>query len=110
MTDRYLKAILTVIAIELLWLGVKDVGTPLAAQATPAPARVIVTGVEIDTATRGALPMFSALPLTVEITRPVKIEADTPVAVSIGGPLKVEADLPLPVRSVPYEPARAPGE
>ena len=32
MTDRYLKIILTVIALELFWLGVKDIGTPVAAR------------------------------------------------------------------------------
>ena len=39
MADRYLKVVLTVIAIELAWLGVKDVGTPVAAQANTAPAK-----------------------------------------------------------------------
>jgi hypothetical protein len=116
MSDRYLKAILTVIALELLWIGAKDAGTPLGAQAQPAPAAaaqpapaaaaspmpVVIKAIEIDAPTRGALPVFSALPLGVEVSGPVKIEADQPI--------RVEVERPLPVKSVPYEPARTPGE
>jgi hypothetical protein len=116
MSDRYLKAILTVIALELLWIGAKDAVTPLGAQA-PAPAAqaaaqpapavtmpmpVVIRAIEIDAPTRGALPVYSALPLGVEVSGPVKIEADQPI--------QVRAEQPLPVRSVPYEPARKPGE
>jgi hypothetical protein len=109
MSDRYLKIILTVIALELLWIGVKDLGTPLGAQApatqaaalaTPMP--VVIKAVEIDSTTRGALPVSSARPLGVEVSGPVKIEADQPI--------RVEVERPLPVRNVPYEPAARPGE
>lgn len=121
MSDRYLKAVLTVIALELLWLGVKDSGTPVWAQArgaqppaaaqpaAPAPTRVVITGVDMDASSRG-LPVFSANPLTVEVASPVKIEADEPIAIVGSAPIRVEAEKPLPVETVPFVPAKKPGE
>ena len=121
MTDRYLKVILTVIALELLWIGVKDLGTPLAAQATrppsaaaakapAAPIPVVIKAVEMDAPPRGAMPIYSTAPLSVEVTLPVKIEADQPIAIVGGGPVKVEADKPIPVETVRYVPGKTPGE
>ena len=43
-TDRYLRIILTIIAIELLWLGLNDTAPGVSAQA--APARVIIASVD----------------------------------------------------------------
>ena len=121
MSDRYLKAVLTVIAFELLWLGVKDIGIPVSAQATktppaaqapaaPAPMAVVIRGVEIQGQPPGMMPVISPLPLNVSITGPVTIDATEPIPVVAGVPLKVEADRPLPVQSVPYTPADKPGE
>ena len=31
--DRYVKVVLTVIAIELFWIGIKDTAPPVSAQA-----------------------------------------------------------------------------
>jgi hypothetical protein len=44
--DLYTKAVLTVIAAALLWIGVAitPVGTPVGAQAAPASNRVLITG------------------------------------------------------------------
>jgi hypothetical protein len=47
-TDAYTKAMLTVIALALIWLVVRD-GSPLVAQ-TPSPTRVVIVGVEGDPA------------------------------------------------------------
>ena len=44
--DRYIKVILTVIALELLWLGAQHGATPVTAQA--GPTRVIITGVQLE--------------------------------------------------------------
>jgi hypothetical protein len=71
---------------------------------------VVIRGVEIDNPTRGAVPMFSAIPLAVEVSSPVKIQADEPIAIISGSPLKVEAERPLPVENVPFTPAKRPGE
>ena len=37
--DRYVKVVLTIIALELFWIGVKDPAPPVAAQAQPRPPR-----------------------------------------------------------------------
>jgi glyoxylate carboligase len=117
MSDRYMKFILTVIAAELMWLGVKDIGTPVSAQATQ-PTPVVIQAIDLDPDDRGALPVYSAAPLSVQAERPLLVHADRPLPVAVGVPLKVEidqevrvvAERPLPVRSVPYTPAERPGE
>jgi len=55
--DRYVKIILTVIALELLWIGVRDVAPPVSAQApapaaAAAPTAVVIRGIDIDGRTR----------------------------------------------------------
>ncbi len=122
MSDRYLKVVLTVIALELFWIGVRDVGVPVAAQQTD-PARVVIAGIDIAPtfSGRGALPVMmrsndvalriqAERPLRVESDRPLKIESDRPLGVMIDRPLKIEADRPLLVENVGYTPARKPGE
>ena len=125
MNDRYLKVVLTVIALELGWIAVKDAAPPVSAQ-QPQASRVIVTGVDIDpkAASQGALPVMvragdpalriqadrADRPLKVETDRAVKVEGDRPLPISIDRPVKVEADTPLKVEQVPYTPGRIPGE
>jgi hypothetical protein len=58
MRDRYLKVILTVIAIELLWLGLRDLAPRVSAQAAPMP--VVITRVQIEGADGGFLPVALA--------------------------------------------------
>lgn len=131
MTDRYLKVILTVIALELLWLGVKDIGTPVAAQAQAASSNraatpVVITGVEMRGRVMDALPIYEMEPLAVmttrpvvidatrpvviEATRPLQIEATRPLPIRGSVPLKIEVDRPLPVENVGYRPSNRPGE
>ena len=40
--DRYVKTVLTIIALELFWIGVKDLATPVTAQAALTP--VVIRG------------------------------------------------------------------
>jgi hypothetical protein len=48
MTDRYLRLILTVIAIELAWIGFKDViPVPVSAQRAVNPTPVVITGINL---------------------------------------------------------------
>jgi hypothetical protein len=104
--DRYLKLILTIIALELLWLGAKDFGAPLAAQqAPPAATRVVIAGVDLDTG-NGLRSAF----LPARIDGEVRIVATSPLKIEAAGPLKVEADRPLPVQNVDYLPRTRPGE
>jgi hypothetical protein len=90
--NRYLKAVLTFIALELLWLAA--IGPPRPVEAQPGPMRVILTGVALDSRANDALP--------VDVTNLVTIIPE--------GPVKVEADRPLLVESVPYTPSPRPGE
>lgn len=115
-TDRYLRIILTVIAVELLWLGLKDAAPPVSAQA--GPARIIIAGLDVDggalpvaiagqTATAGRAPLR---PVQVGISGVVPIEARGVLKIEADRPIKVEADRPLRVESVPYTPGARPGE
>ena len=90
MPDRYLKVVLTAIALELLWLAVAA-SRPVEAQ--PAATPVIVTGIRLDH--KG-----DVLPVLVEGTVIIRSDA----------PLKIEADQPLPVKEVPYTPGERPGD
>ncbi len=103
--DRYVKIILTVIAIELFWIGVRDVAPPVSAQAqAPAPARtptsVVISGIDIDGQDLNVLPVVSGRPLRIDDAR----------GIAVRGTVTVEAQRPLPVESVPYTPTRRPGE
>jgi len=116
MKDRYLRVILTVIAVELLWLGVKDLGTPVAAQANGnSPTPVIIRGIQIENANgrlQGALPFYQVEPLVVTATagQPVTVQAVRPIPITGAVPLKIEVDKPLPVENVGYKPGLKPGE
>jgi hypothetical protein len=131
MPDRYLKIVLTVIALELFWLGIKDIGTPAAAQVTKAAAQpaepmpVVIKAIDITDPeriaadpTRSTMPVYATREMPVYSSRTLKIDADRPLAIVGAAPLKVqadkplpvEADKPLPVESAPYKPGRTPGE
>jgi hypothetical protein len=112
--DRYIKFILTVIALELLWLGVRDGATPVSAQG--GPTRVIITGVEIDK-TESFIPVgivggYRDLPpwAASRSLRPLTTRVEGDVAILSRSPLKVAADRPLPVQQVDYTPRTRPGE
>ena len=91
MGDRYLKVVLTVIALELLWLAAGDTTRAVSAQTSATP--VVITGIHLETGEGGVLPV--AVRGTVMVTPT--------------GPLKVEADRPLPVENVPFTPTARPG-
>src|SRR5688500_17142304 len=105
MTDRYLKIVLTVIALELFWIGVKDLAQPVSAQA--AVTRVVIAGVDVapGTSANGALPV-AVRPgdpaLRFQADRPVRIEVERPVPVTLDRPVKIEADTPLKVDQIGY--------
>jgi hypothetical protein len=88
--DRYLKGVLTIIALELVWLAANGLPARASAQATATP--VVITGIRVTADD-------SLLPVSVHGT----------VAISSTAPLKVEADRPLPVQEVPYTPTAKPG-
>lgn len=117
-SDRYLKAILTLIALELGWLAFNQTATPVTAQAAPTP--VVITGVEMRNS-RDLLPVgvVGQLSLPGRTLQPVDMtirNERVPVSVSgivdmrPVGAIKIEADKPLKVENVGYTPAQRPGE
>jgi hypothetical protein len=121
--DRYLKVVLTIIALELAWIGFKNFSDPASAQ--DAPARVVIAGIDIDAARPVYLPVAvvgsiktipaplraSIDPLSVRVNAPVQIDTQQrPLKIEADKPLKVEADKPLPVETVRYTPGARPGE
>jgi len=92
--NRYLHAVLTLIAIELLWIALNGLPVRASAVAAIEPTPVVITDVRLGAAGERILP--------VAVTGTVIIEARTP--------LKVAADEPLNVRAVPYTPSERPGD
>jgi hypothetical protein len=98
--DRYVKIVLTVIALELFWIGVNGSAPQVLAQAQPQPTPVVIRGIELNRQNPGFLPVIEARPLRIEEVRPVKVEIDHPVTVEVLRPLLVE--------NVGYTPSQTP--
>ena len=123
--DRYVKVVLTVIALELFWIGIRDTAPRVSAQAQAATP-VIIRGIEVSGPEAGFLPVavvggYRQVPsrardavdrLTTEITtdRAIRVEADRPLDVTVQGTVRVEAERPLRIEAVPYTPAQRPGD
>jgi hypothetical protein len=122
--DRYVKIVLTIIAVELLWIGLKDGAPAVVAQAQP--QGVVIRGIDISGPEAGFLPVavvgsYRRIPaasreavdrLTTEITadRPINVETNRPLDVTVQGTVRVTAERPLRVENVPYTPSKGPGE
>jgi hypothetical protein len=117
--DRYLKVVLTVIALELLWIGAKDSAPVVSAQAQPAVTPVVIRGIQIPNGEAGFLPVavLGSLrqvpeaaapllqPLQTEIGgRPLRIDSTRPIQVEIDRPVTVQTDAgkPLITENVQY--------
>src|SRR4051794_28077611 len=99
MSDRYLKAVLTVIAIELAWIGLAQSARPVSAQAAATP--VVIRGIEISDQ-RAYLPVgivgsYQRVP--VALTRTL-----SPVVANIDASRPLAVQAPLAVRTI--EPVR----
>jgi hypothetical protein len=110
--NRYLNAVLTLIAVELGVIALTHTAEPVSAQQRPTP--VVITGVEVPrnvmlpvtvrsveltdrsaylpVAVLGqeALPDTRFRPIEVRTTTPIKIEADKPILVDADPPLRVQ--------------------
>ena len=119
--DRYLKAILTIIALELGWIAVSQTAMPVTAQQAPTP--VIIAGVDLDN--RGAyLPVailgqprnvpdmarFQPLDVNVRNDRPISVSASGVTEVRMSSALRIDTSRPLRVENVGYTPGRTPGD
>ena len=92
-TDRYLRFILTVIALELLWLGVRHGTPPVLAQPQPQLEkleRVVIAGFQIGKE------VYTTLPVAVvgSVSRPLPAGRELPfiepLRVHVAGPVQVE--------------------
>jgi hypothetical protein len=113
--DNYTRAVLTVIAICLVYLCVREAAPRAMAQ--DAPTRVVITGIALsDGGPTAVLPVgvvgemrlsgttFSALPV-----QPVRVRVADPVEIRTARPIKIEADEPLPVRAIREPGSQRPG-
>ena len=70
--DRSVKIVLTIIALELFWIGVKDTATPVAAQAQITP--VVIRGIQLAPRSEEYLPVgIVGKPVRIDAVRPIKI-------------------------------------
>jgi hypothetical protein len=128
MSDRYLRIVLTIIAVELGWLGVKDVvPARVAAQAQPQSTRVVITGVDLPSRTqflpvgivgsvRGVTAPAWATTDALRVEpgdRPLRVDAgeralriEGAVNARVVEPIKVDTSQPLDVRGVVQTSAR----
>jgi hypothetical protein len=113
--DTYTRGVLTIIAICLLYLCVREAAPPALAQG--GATRVVITGVALEGGgTANVLPVglvgemrmvnttFSALPV-----QPARVRVDEAVEIHTTRPIKVEADEPLLVRAVKEPGSQRPG-
>jgi hypothetical protein len=91
--DRFVKTILTIIALELFWIGIKDTATPVAAQNQLTP--VIIRGVQLPAGSNDYLPVGVV---------------GQPVRVGVTGTVAISSDRPLKVENIGYAPSKNPGE
>jgi hypothetical protein len=127
MSDRYLRFILTMIAVELLWLGMRDTAAPALAQQKPEPTEVVITGVRIGkqeyttlpVAVAGSIrphsiPAYRELPnlqaATVRVSDPIVIDTRQPLGITIANqPVTVQTGVkPLAVDAI-FKTGSAPG-
>jgi hypothetical protein len=104
--DRYLKIVLTVIALELGWLGIRDTA-PVSAQQNNGPMPVVVTGFKYNNQEYMTLPVvvvgglrglpgLRAVPgletLSIRVAEPILFDPRHPITVQTGTkPLMVDA-------------------
>ena len=75
--NRYLHAVLTIIAIELGWIAINHSGAQVSAQQAATP--VIITGVELRSnqvlpvEVRGIVDIRAAQPIPIEANRPIEV-------------------------------------
>ena len=103
LANRYLNVVLTVIAIELGWIGFNHVGTPVAAQQAAQP--VVITGVQMPEAdilpvTIGGVDLrnrsqFLPVGLYGQVAQVSGAGRFEPIDIRTPLPIKVDVDRPL---------------
>ncbi|MGH9241470.1 MAG: hypothetical protein ACRD3G_25770 [Vicinamibacterales bacterium] len=80
--NRYLNTVLTIIAVELGWLAISDLGVPVSAQ--QAPTRVVITGIELNS--DESLPVVlrrADVPIRIDPTQPLRIAEPVTVRIPV---------------------------
>ena len=123
--DRYLKVILTVIALELGWIALTLSAPPVSAQAQAEPTPVIISGIQLrdraDFLPVGVLGQpravpaavaraFQPLDTNVRNDQPLRVTLPVPLDVRAVTPIRIDSDRPIKVENVGYTPAQRPGE
>ena len=125
MSDRYLKVILTLIALELGWIALTLSAPPVSALAQAEPTPVIISGIQLrdraDFLPVGVLGQPSAVPAAVARAfqpldtnvrndQPLRVTLPVPLDVRTVTPIRIDSDRPIKVENVGYTPAQRPGE
>ena len=121
--DRYLKVILTIIAVELGWIALTHGGSPVSAQQTVAPTPVVITGIELRNSNdflpvgvlgqvRNRSAVFQPVDMMIrnERERAVPVSLPVPLEVRTINAIRIDSDRPIKVENVGYTPAPRPGE
>ena len=119
MADRYLRIVLTLIAIELGWIALKDTAVHVSAQQNQQPTQVVIRGVDIPCASGDRNCREANLPVAIaRVNDPVRVTADAPLPVDARGIVRIRTDQPmivetrerpLLIQSVPAGTAPRPG-
>jgi hypothetical protein len=115
MADRYLRIILTIIALELGWIGLNQTMAPVAAQANATP--VILRGIDLGNSDAylpvGVIGAYRQVPPTAIPTMErltVRVEAGATLNVRTVAPVEIDNRKPVKVENVGYTPGQKPGE
>jgi hypothetical protein len=122
--DRYLKAVLTLIALELGWIALTLSGSPVSAQQQPQQGTpVVITGIALQQSSdylpvgvlgqvRNAPAAFQPIAATIrnDRTNAVPVSLPLPLDVRAVGAIRIDSDRPIKVENVGYTPAQRPGE
>jgi hypothetical protein len=123
--DRYLKVILTIIALELGWIALTLSAPQVSAQAPAEPTPVIISGIQLrdraDFLPVGVLGQpravpaavaraFQPLDTTVRNDQPLRVTLPVPLDVRTVTPIRIDSDRPIKVENVGYTPTQRPGE
>ena len=115
MADRYLKIVLTIIALELGWIGFNQATPPLAAQGNA--TSVILRGIDLGSPDAylpvGVVGAYRQVPPTAIPTMErltVRVDASAPLNVRTIAPVEIDNRKPVRVENVGYTPGQKPGE
>ncbi|HVG71792.1 MAG TPA: hypothetical protein VM819_12835 [Vicinamibacterales bacterium] len=80
--NRYLNVVLTIIAVELGWLAISQLGVPVSAQ--QAPTRVVLTGIELNSEELMPVVLRRAdVPIRLDASQPLRIQEPVTVRIPV---------------------------